>query len=98
MPLPELVFWRWRAGLDPAPLPDPEHPYALQIAGEWSRAAERWTEIGCPYEAALALADGDGAEPLRRALIELERLSARAATAVVESRFDGTPRKLGVRE
>jgi len=97
-PLPELVFWRWRAGLDQSPLPDPEHPYALQIAGEWSRAAERWTEIGCPYEAALALADGDGVEPLRRALVELERLSARAATAVVESRFDATPRKLGVRE
>ena len=85
-PLPELAFWRWRAGLDAPPLPDPEHPYALQIAGAWARAAERWTAIGCPYEAALALADADAEEPLRRALAELKRLGAEAAAARMESR------------
>jgi class 3 adenylate cyclase/tetratricopeptide (TPR) repeat protein len=88
-PLPELAFWRWRAGLDAPPLPDPGHPYALQIAGAWARAAERWTAIGCPYEAALALADADAEEPLRRALAELERLGAAAAAARVESRSGG---------
>jgi class 3 adenylate cyclase/tetratricopeptide (TPR) repeat protein len=82
-PLPELIFWRWRAGLDSPPPPDPEHPYALQISGNWARAAERWTEIGCPYEAALALADADDEEPRRRALAELERLGAKAAAAIV---------------
>ena len=86
-PLHELAFWRWRAGLDAPPLPDPEHPYALQITGAWARAAERWTAIGCPYEAALALADADAEEPLRRALAELERLGAEAAAARVESRL-----------
>ena len=86
-PLPELAFWRWRAGLDAPPLPDPEHPYALQIAGHWRAAAERWTAIGCPYEAALALSDADDEEPLRRALAELERLGAEAAAARVESRL-----------
>jgi tetratricopeptide (TPR) repeat protein len=86
-PLDELAFWRWRAGLDAPPLPDPEHPYALQIAGAWARAAERWTEIGCPYEAALALGDADAEEPLRRALAELERLGAGPAAARVESRL-----------
>jgi class 3 adenylate cyclase/DNA-binding phage protein len=86
-PLPELAFWRWRAGLDPPPLPDPQHPYALQIAGHWARAAERWTAIGCPYEAALALADADAEEPFRRALTELERLRADTAAAVVASRL-----------
>ncbi len=40
-PLTELAFWRWRAGLDPPPLPDPGHPYALQIAGDWAHAAAR---------------------------------------------------------
>jgi class 3 adenylate cyclase/tetratricopeptide (TPR) repeat protein len=88
-PLPELAFWRWRAGLDAPPLPDPGHPYALQIAGAWARAAERWTAIGCPYEAALALADADAEEPLRRALAELERLGAAAPAARVESRSGG---------
>jgi class 3 adenylate cyclase/tetratricopeptide (TPR) repeat protein len=86
-PLPELAFWRWRAGLDAPPLPDPEHPYALQIAGASARAAERWTAIGCPYEAALALADADAEDPLRRALAELERLGAEAAAARFRSRL-----------
>ena len=85
-PLPELAFWRWRAGLDAPPMPDSEHPYALQIAGDWARAAERWTNIGCPYEAALALADADADEPRRRALTALERLGAQAAAARLESR------------
>ena len=88
-PLPELAFWRWRAGLDAPPLPDPEHPYALQLAGGWARAAERWTAIGCPYEAALALADADAEEPLRQALVELERLGADAAARRVASRLEG---------
>jgi class 3 adenylate cyclase/tetratricopeptide (TPR) repeat protein len=96
-PLPDLAFWRWRAGLDAPPLPDPEHPYALQIAGAWARAAERWTAIGCPYEAALALADADAEEPLRHALAELERLGAEAAAARVESRSQRASYELGAR-
>jgi len=83
--LPELAFWRWRAGLDAPPLPDPEHPYALQIAGQWAQAAERWRAIGCPYEAALALADADADEPRRSAVAEFERLGAEAAAARVDS-------------
>ncbi len=79
-PLAELAFWRWRAGLDAPPLPDPQHPYALQIVGAWARASERWSAIGCPYEAALALADARNAEePLKRALEELEAIGAVAA-------------------
>jgi class 3 adenylate cyclase len=85
-PLPELVFWRWRAGLEAPPLPEPESPYTLQIAGAWARAAERWTDIGCPYEAALALADADDDDARRRARTELERLGADAAVAVVAAR------------
>ena len=53
----ELALWRRRAGLDHEIPADPGEPYALQLAGEWARAAERWRDLGCPYEAALALAD-----------------------------------------
>jgi tetratricopeptide (TPR) repeat protein len=84
-PLAELAFWRWRAGLSAPPVPNPDHPYAVQIAGNWARAAEGWTALGCPYEAALALADADAEEPLRRALAELERLGAVAAAARVQA-------------
>ena len=96
-PLPELAFWRWRAGLEAPPLPDLDHPYALQIAGDWARAAERWTAIGCPYEAALALADADTEGPRRRALTDLERLGAKAAAARVKLRWQRASQKPGAR-
>ena len=55
--------------------------------------SELWRELGFPYEAALALADADEEEPLRRALEELHQLGARPAAAIVARRL----RKLGVR-
>jgi hypothetical protein len=44
----ELAVWRRRAGLDGELPADVAEPYALQLAGEWARAAERWRERGCP--------------------------------------------------
>jgi DNA-binding CsgD family transcriptional regulator/tetratricopeptide (TPR) repeat protein len=89
----ELGVWRRRAGLDHE-IPDTVvEPYVLQLAGEWTRAAEHWRELGCPYEAALALADADEEAPLRRALDELARLGGRPAADVVAQRL----RELGVR-
>jgi DNA-binding CsgD family transcriptional regulator/tetratricopeptide (TPR) repeat protein len=78
-----LAYWRWRAGR-PAEIPLPrDDPYALEMAGEWARAAESWTMLGCPYESALALAGGGDEAGLRRALTELQRLGARPAAAIV---------------
>jgi DNA-binding CsgD family transcriptional regulator/tetratricopeptide (TPR) repeat protein len=89
----ELAVWRRRAGLGHELLAGGAEPYALQLAGEWARAAERWRQLGCPYEAALALADADEEEPLRRALEALARLGARPAADHVARRL----RELGVR-
>jgi DNA-binding CsgD family transcriptional regulator/tetratricopeptide (TPR) repeat protein len=89
----ELADWRRRAGLDHAIPAEVPEPYVLQLTGQWALAAERWRELGCPYEAALALADADEEEPLRRALDELARLGARPAADVVAQRL----RELGVR-
>lgn len=88
-PLAELAYWRWRAGLDPpVPIPaDASSPYAATIVGDWARAAELWTALGCPYEGALALADADDEETIRRAIDELEQLGATAAAAIVASRL-----------
>jgi DNA-binding CsgD family transcriptional regulator/tetratricopeptide (TPR) repeat protein len=86
-----LAFWMWRAGgLTSVPLPIAE-PFARQIKGDWQGAAELWAQIGCPYEQALALADGD-TEAMLKALALLEQLGARPAAALVRSRL----RKLGV--
>ncbi len=89
----ELACWRWRAGIDEVIPARAADPYALQMAGEWERAAELWTLRSCPYEAALALADADDEDALRRALAELQRLGARPAAAIVARRL----RKRGVR-
>jgi DNA-binding CsgD family transcriptional regulator len=85
-PLAELGFWRRQAGIEEDVPEAARGPFATQLRGDWSRAAEEWTEAGCPYEAALALADGDE-EAQRRALDELGRLGARPAAAIVARRL-----------
>lgn len=83
----ELACWRWRAGVKEEIPPGAAEPYALEIGGDWRRAAELWAELGCPYEAALALAGGDDDDCLRRALDELQRLGGRRAAAIVARRL-----------
>jgi len=61
-------------------------PFARQIAGDWQGAAALWAQIGCPYEQALALADGD-AEGMRNALALFERLGAQPVMALVRRRL-----------
>jgi DNA-binding CsgD family transcriptional regulator len=50
-------------------------PYRLPS----DEAARAWDELGCPYEAAAALASSDSAESLGEALRRFERLGARPA-------------------
>ena len=89
----ELAVWRWRAGINDVIAAELPPPHALQIAGEWKLAAEAWRELGCPYEAALALADGDSEAALRQALDELGALGASPAAALVARRL----REQGIR-
>jgi DNA-binding CsgD family transcriptional regulator/tetratricopeptide (TPR) repeat protein len=82
----ELAFWLWRCGeLDAAPAGAAE-PYALQIAGRWRDAGSAWAALGCPYEQARALADGDEAAQ-REALAIYEQLGALPATAALRARL-----------
>lgn len=84
----ELSYWRWLAGVrDDVPHGAAAGPYALSIAGDWRAAAELWREIGCPYEAALALADADQEVALRQGHEELVALGARPAAAIVARRL-----------
>ena len=72
----ELGFWRGRAG-ERVRLPAcAARPFAREVAGDWRRAAALWERLGCPYERARALADGD--EAAQRAALEIfDRLGAR---------------------
>jgi DNA-binding CsgD family transcriptional regulator len=83
----ELAYWRWRAGIVEEVPASAAELYTLSIRGDWRRAAERWSELGCPYKAALAFADADDEDRIRQALGELQQLGARAAAAIVARRL-----------
>jgi DNA-binding CsgD family transcriptional regulator len=83
----ELACWRWRAGIREEIPERTAPPYALQMSGDWEKAAELWQGRSCAYEAALALGDADDTDALRRSLEELQRLGARPAAAIVMSRL-----------
>ncbi len=85
--LGDLAFWRWRTGTLDAPPPGIAHPFALQIAGRWQAAAAAWDDLGCPYEAARARADGDDEAALRRALATFDHLGARSVANPLRRRL-----------
>jgi DNA-binding CsgD family transcriptional regulator len=82
----ELGFWRWRAG-ERVRLPAcAARPFARQVGGDWRRAAAAWERLGCPYEQARALADGDAPAQLA-ALAIFDRLGARPELEGVRQRL-----------
>ena len=90
----ELLAWRRRAGIaDRFTGDEVIGPHAVELAGDWSAAAAQWRRLGCAYEAALALAEADDEDALRRALDELRALGAKPAAAIVARRL----RERGVR-
>ena len=82
----ELAFWSWRAGTSTTVPADCAEPFAMQIEGRWRDAADAWARLGCPYEQARALADGDEAAR-RQALAIFEGLGARPAAAELRRRL-----------
>lgn len=80
----EAAYWLWQAGGDPPDVPD--GPYTLQMAGDWAGAAAAWSGLGCPYERALALADGD-ADAQAESLAALKDLGANATAQRVARRL-----------
>ncbi len=84
--LGELALVRWRAGIEDDLSDSLPEPHGLQITGRWLEAAAAWKALGHPYEAALALADGD-VDAQREALEQLNRLGARPAAALVARRL-----------
>ena len=81
-----LASWLWRAGGLAQPPGQMAEPFALEIAGDWQGAAARWARLGCPYEQALALSEGD-ADAQRQALALFEQLGAQPAAARMRQRM-----------
>ena len=92
--LGELAVWRRRAGIQDGELPiEVPEQWAAELDGDHVRAGQIWTELGCPYDAALALSGSRDETSLRDSLAELQRLGARTAAAVAARRL----RELGAR-
>ena len=82
------AVWRMRGGgARPVLEIDEKSPRAFELAGEWHLAADEWRRIGCPYEAALALADSDDDDLIRQACADLQELGAAPALAIAAGRL-----------
>jgi DNA-binding CsgD family transcriptional regulator len=90
----EFAWLLWRAGATEVPTDGLAEPYSLQIAGDSAKAAAAWQALGCPYEAARALAESDDPALLRQASGIFEQLGARPALNHTARRL----RALGVRD
>jgi DNA-binding CsgD family transcriptional regulator len=85
--LGELATWRRRAGCEDMLPVEVAPQWAAELAGDHVRAAQIWTALGCPYDAAIALSGADGDEALRDSLAELQKLGAKAAVSIVSRRL-----------
>jgi DNA-binding CsgD family transcriptional regulator/tetratricopeptide (TPR) repeat protein len=79
----ELGWWARKLGVEdevPGMLPE---PYELLLRhNDWKGAARAWESIGCPYEQALALAEGNAAAQ-KEALTIFTHLGAEPAAAML---------------
>jgi DNA-binding CsgD family transcriptional regulator len=88
-----VAVWLRRTGSDRPARGELAEPYRLLIDGQPVRAAEVWTTLGCPYEAAMALAEAPDKAALGEALSILTELGAVPAVRIVRQRL----RALGAR-
>ena len=89
----EIGAWLWRIGSPRPSRGELAEPYRLVVAGEWEEASRLWTDLGCPYEAALALHDSTEETALRQALQIFTRLGALAAAQLTRHKM----RAIGIR-
>jgi DNA-binding CsgD family transcriptional regulator len=89
----ELALWRHRAGLDVACHRPPPAPVALELEGRHIDASAAWDELGCSYEAAVALSLADDDTALTEAHRRLREMGAGAAAKIAARRL----RERGVR-
>lgn len=83
----KLACWRRRAGLAEEGPVEAAAPWAAELARDWRLASARWLELGCPYEAALALGGADEPAALRSGIEQLHALGAQPAAAILARRL-----------
>jgi DNA-binding CsgD family transcriptional regulator/tetratricopeptide (TPR) repeat protein len=89
----EAAAWIRRTGTSSIPAGEVAAPYRMELDGDWRGAAKAHDDLGCPYDAALALLDSGEEEALRQALDICQDLGATATARLVRR----TMRRLGIR-
>jgi DNA-binding CsgD family transcriptional regulator/tetratricopeptide (TPR) repeat protein len=89
----EAAAWIRRTGTSPIPAGEIAAPYRMELDGDWRGAAKAHDDLGCPYDAALALLSSGEEEALRQALDICQDLGATATARLVRR----TMRRLGIR-
>jgi DNA-binding CsgD family transcriptional regulator/tetratricopeptide (TPR) repeat protein len=89
----EIAVWLQRAGSLSISPSEAAEPFAAWISGDPVRASVGFRQMGCPYEAAHALAETGEVSSLRVALATFQRLGA----APMVERVSAELRGLGVR-
>jgi ATP/maltotriose-dependent transcriptional regulator MalT len=90
-----LACWIHRAGGLP-PAGPVAAPYALELAGHWTEAADAYERRGLPYEAAMARLQGD-VDAVRQALATFTALGAEPAADRARARLRGLGERRGTR-
>jgi DNA-binding CsgD family transcriptional regulator len=88
-----VAVWLQRTGSDRPPRGELAAPYQRQLDRDWTGAARLWTELGCPFEAGMALLGSADEAPLRKALWTFTDLGASATARVTRQKM----RRLAIR-
>jgi DNA-binding CsgD family transcriptional regulator/tetratricopeptide (TPR) repeat protein len=89
----QIGVWLCRTGSSSRPKGELAQPYLMQVEGDWQRAAQTWSDLGCPYDAAMALADSADDGALREALQAFDELGAGPAARITRQKM----RRLGIK-
>jgi DNA-binding CsgD family transcriptional regulator len=84
----QLAYWKHKLGLlrEAATGEYFAGPFRFEYQGNWKAAIDKWYELGCPYEYALAMFQGDE-EQQRVSLKILDSLGASATYAMLKSQL-----------
>jgi len=88
-----VAAWLRRTGSSRRPRGELAEPYQHLVNGHWEKAAQLFSDLGCPYDAALAWLDAPEEGALRKALDAFTELGAIAAARLARQKL----RALGVR-
>ena len=81
-----VAAWLRRTGSSRPVRREVAEPYRLVLDGDPVGAAHVWTRLGCPYDAAMSLADAPDDDALRQALSIVTSLGAQPAAWMIRKR------------